>query len=423
MNHAPNLLAFIRTAPTAYHAVARLAEELQNDGYTVLSEKERWTLIPGGKYYIIRNTSSIIAFALPGGTPTGYSIVAAHSDSPCFKLKEKPESKSDIYTRLGVEKYGSPILSTWLDRPLGVAGRIVYHHEDKLLTRLVNLREASVVIPSVAIHMQKEPTPGQLHTDYLPLYSQDTFPFRHILETEAEVPAGSILSHDLFLYNKEEGLLWGNERDYYSAPRIDNLLSVYAAHKALISSTLRGAVPVLAVFDNEEVGSQSRQGAQSDFLQQTLERIALALHIEREEHLCALHNSFLLSVDNAHAVHPNHPELSDSVNRVYMNEGIVIKRNASQKYTTDATGAAYIRMIAKGAGIQTQDYANRSDMPGGSTLGNLLNTTVSIPTADIGVAQLAMHSALETAGSWDIGVLIDFLKHFFEKQPIELTEA
>ena len=422
MSNIEDLLSFIQTSPTAFHAVQSAQERLEDSGFQRLFENECWSLLPGGRYYTVKNSSSLIAFIIPENTVwKGFHIIATHSDSPCFKLKELPFFKTDVYTKINSEKYGGPILSTWLDRPLSIAGRLLYKKENRLESTLVDMKNTTCLIPSVAPHLLDQEQKRQLHIDYSTILTQVDMSAPAFLEGETSIAADSILSHDLFLYHKEQGIIWGTNGEFYSAPRIDDLACVYTSLKAIQAAKPLEKASVFSVFDNEEVGSTGKQGALSTFLETVLEKIYLSSGRNREQYVSELSESFLLSADNGHAVHPNHPELSDSSNRVYLNRGIVIKRNASQKYTTDAVSSSFVQLLCQEKDIPFQHYANRSDMPGGSTLGNLLNTKISINSADIGLAQLAMHSAYETAGSHDIAEMSRFMEHFYHssfKSPI-----
>ena len=415
------MLDFLQASPTAFHAV-REAERLL-EGFTPLEENSRWALRPGGRYYVTRNRSSLIAFALPEELPDAgrppFAIVASHSDSPMFKIKENAEiSVQGHYTQLDVEKYGGMIFACWLDRPLSVAGRAVVRDGGVLATRLIDMRRDVCVIPNVAIHMNREMNNGtkyQPHVDLFPLWGTGEAggSFR-----EAGAAPEDLCGCDLFLYNRVEGRVWGEEGAFVSSARLDDLECAYCGLTAIRDSRPRGHVSVCAVFDNEEVGSTTKQGANSTFLSDVLRRIALALGADEEDWHAMLRASFMLSADNAHAVHPNHPELSDPVNRAFMNEGVVVKYNANQKYTTDAVSGAVFHEICRRAGVPVQHYANRSDMPGGGTLGNISGTHVSVNTVDIGLAQLAMHSCWETAGTRDVEYMQRAMRAFYETELI-----
>ena len=420
-NHAEALalLDFLKTAPTPWHAVDGIARMLDAAGYTALREADPWSLAPGGRYYVTRNLSSVIAFTLPEDAPEGFLIAAAHSDSPTFKIKAVPELTAvGRYTQLDTEPYGGMIMSSWLDRPLSVAGRLLVRGEGRLETRLVRCEQDLCVIPNVAIHMNREVNSGyawKANVDLMPLWGSEQAggSFLRTVAEAAGVDPERIAGHDLYLYNRVPGCVWGVEGAYLSAGRLDDLECAWTAARAFAGAAAPGHVNVLCVFDNEEVGSSTRQGADGSFLLDVLTRIADAeggsARLPR-----MLAGSVMVSADNAHAVHPNHPEYSDPVNRVWMNGGVVIKHNARQKYTTDAVTCGLFSEICRGAGVPVQHFANRSDLPGGSTLGNLSGRHVSIPAVDIGLAQLSMHSAWETAGTADVPLMIRALRAFWE---------
>ncbi len=428
------MLRFIGESPSAFHAVENLKAMAFAAGFCELREEEEWTLAAGGKYFVTRNDSSIAAFCIPagfdgeadgkeegeGGAVTGFHIVAAHSDSPAFKIKENPEMKAEGgYVKLNTEKYGGMLLHTWFDRPLSAAGRIAVKEGGKIVTRLVNVDKDLLVIPSLAIHMSRGTDKGtefNPQTDMLPIYAL-TGEENSFLETVAEaagVDAEQILAHDLFLYVREKGRKVGKDGEFILSPRLDDLQCAFSAMTALTESGSGSCINVCAVFDNEEVGSGTRQGADSTFLADVLGRIQEAFGKKDSWLRRNIARGFLISADNAHAIHPAHPEKADPVNKPCLNGGIVIKYHGSQKYTTDSLTAARIKEICREADVPVQAYTNRSDIAGGSTLGNISTAHVSIPSADIGLAQLAMHSAVETAGSRDTAYAIRMMKKFFE---------
>lgn len=417
MDRLERFLNFAEQSPTAFHAAAGFREMLEKAGYRQLKETDPWLVDAGEKYYVMRNDSALIAFEVPETGFSSFRIVAAHGDSPCFKLKECFEDRGEHYVRLNVERYGGMIMPAWLDRPLSIAGRLAVREGDGVGTRLVNLDRDAVLIPNQPIHFNREVNDGFKYdpqADLMPLYGEAG---AGSLMAEAAAAAGvspeEILGHDLFLYNRERASVWGAGDAFFSCQRIDDLECAWAGMTALAESTAREAVNVCAVFDNEEVGSSTRQGADSSFLYDTLTRLGFALGASDGEIRAAMAGSFMVSADNAHAVHPNRPEKYDRQNRVYMNRGVVIKHNANQKYTTDAVSSARFTLICERAGVPVQHFANRSDLPGGSTLGNISNTHVSMDTVDIGLAQLAMHSPYETAGTKDLESLVRALAEFW----------
>lgn len=410
MSNAARLIDFIKKSPTAYHTVNTVKELLLSEGYSECTEKDFSAFSDGGKHFVIRNGTSLIAFR--GKCDGGFMICATHSDTPSFKLKSE---LSGTYARASVERYGGSILYSWLDRPLSVAGRVVVRTEDGVEARLVNVDHDLLTIPSVAIHFNRTVNDGYKFNpavDMLPLSgtAASSGRIKELIAGAAGVSKDEILSEDIFVYNRDEGKIVGADEELILAPRLDDLGCVYSSVRAFLDAGENGyAVPVLAIFDNEEVGSETKQGAASTFLDMTLSAIAGG----NEKYRAALVDSFMISADNAHATHPNHPELSDSVLAPKLGEGVVVKYNANQRYTTDAVSDAIFRTVAERAGAKVQSYANRADMPGGSTLGSIANTCVSVKTVDIGLPQLAMHSATETAAVSDVDDMVKILKEFY----------
>lgn len=417
-----SMLGFIKRCPSVFHAVEAIKKELEAEGFEELTESRKWKLENGKKYYVTRNASSIIAFKIGENLDEySFNIVASHDDSPSFKIKDNYKAESgEKYIQLNTEKYGGMIYSTWFDRPLSAAGRIIIKNENAIETKLVNIDRDLVLIPNVAIHMNREANSSMKYNeqvDLLPLYgcsSKDGGDnFMDVAAEYAAVDKESIISSDLFLYNRMQPSIWGSNEEFISSPKLDNLQCAYATLKGFLKGYNSKSVNVYCCFDNEEVGSGTKQGAASTFLDDVLRRINDNFGKLNEDYLCALASSFMVSADNAHAVHPNHPEKSDPTNKVYMNEGIVIKHNANQKYTTDAVSSAVFQTLCRGAEVPCQHYSNRSDMPGGSTLGNISSAQVSINTVDVGLAQLSMHSSYETAGIRDTGYMIKVMEEFF----------
>jgi aspartyl aminopeptidase len=449
-NITAQMLEFIEKSPSSYHAVQNMAQMLLDAGYEELKETAAWSVKSGGRYFVIRNGSSIIAVNIPEQKHLkGFHIIASHSDSPTFKIKEAPEmSVDDKYIKLNTEKYGGMIMSTWFDRPLSVAGRIAVADEEAengVAVRLVNIDRDLCVIPNVAIHMNRDINKGVEYnpqTDMLPLFAEkntdvndemnnainnsETNPkkdagrksesiFTSLIAEEAGVKPESILGHDLYLYVRDNGRIIGKSGEYVMSPKLDDLQCAFTSIKAFTESTPCDYVNICAVFDNEEVGSCTRQGADSTFLQDVMERMAENMDFNRNEFLAMVAGSFLISADNAHAVHPNHTEKADPVNKPKLNGGIVIKFHGSQKYTTDAVSAAVMKKLCQSAGVPYQIYTNRSDIAGGSTLGNISTAHVSVSSVDIGLPQLAMHSAVETAGSRDTEYAQKAFMEFYNK--------
>lgn len=418
VENAKKMLEFIDASPTCYHAVKNVMDRLETAGFERLEEKLDYELSWGKKYYVVRNDSSVIAFELPKEEAKGFRIVASHSDSPCFKLKENPDvTLENTYVKFNVEKYGGMILSTWLDRPLSVAGRVVIKEEKGLVTKLVDFEENLCIIPNVAIHFNREINKGieyNPQVDMQPLWScKKEDKIYEVIAEKLKIDAGQILGADLFVYNKEKGCFIGKDQAFIAAPRIDDLGCVYTSLEGFLKSRETSYIKMYCVFDHEEVGSRTRQGADSDFLTVTMKRMGEALQISSKlPRLFA--NSFVMSADNGHALHPNHPEKSDGQNHPLLNGGIVLKYHGNQQYTTDAYTGAVVKSLCEEHQIPFQTYHNRSDIMGGSTLGNISISHCSIPSADIGLPQLAMHSAFETAGTKDVDSLASLMEKFYE---------
>ena len=414
------LLDFIAQSPTAFHAAANVRKALEAAGYTRLFEGEDWK-IESGKYFVCRNSSSIIALNVPKKDFRGFMIMAGHSDSPSYKIKENPEDKAaGMYIRLNTERYGGMIASTWLDRPLSAAGRVMVRENGHIAEKLVNLDRDLLMIPSVAIHMDRNVNDGKKfdpNTDMLPILgsAETEKSFSALVAESIGVSAEDVIALDLFLYPRTPGTVWGAEEEFISSPRLDDLQCVFACLKGFLEAEVTDSAAVLCVFDNEEVGSGTKQGADSTFLDDTLSRVCAAMGKGGAEYRTALHQSFMVSADNAHAVHPNHPEYADRNDRPAMNKGIVIKYNANQRYTTDSVSAAVFAELCRAADVPVQRFTNRADMPGGSTLGNISSSHVSVDTVDIGLPQLAMHSCYETAGTKDTEYLLRAAAEFFSR--------
>jgi M18 family aminopeptidase len=413
-----DLMNFLDSSVTMFHAINECEKVLKDSGYIYLPENEKWN-IRAGKYYTKRNSSSLIAFDIANGD-YHFQISAAHSDSPTFKLKDRPIIESNGYLKLNVEAYGGMIDATWLDKPLTLAGRVMVDTKDGIETRLLNIDKDLLIIPNVPIHFNREINKGfafNNQVDMLPVFSAGNLSeadFDKMLAKELGVKPEAILAKDLYLVNRQKAAVIGYDNELISSGRLDDLECVYTSLLGFIEAMNNDHINVFAVFDNEEVGSVTKQGAMSTFLVSTLNRINKALGKSDEDYYRAIAKSMLISCDNAHAIHPNHPELFDVKNRPVLNKGIAIKESANQKYTTDAFSRAVLKKILDNKNIPYQTFANRSDIIGGSTLGNLSNTAVSMNAVDIGLPQLAMHSAYETAGAKDVEYAIEALRAFFE---------
>ncbi len=407
-----DLMDFLDASKSVYHSIAYLSAVLDREGYTHLPEGDDWTLEDGGKYYITRNHSTLIAFRIPHGEPKGFMISASHSDRPSFKIKENGELESK-YIRLSTERYCGMLMAPWMDRPLSVAGKVMIETPRGVKTKLVDIDQDLMIIPNVAIHMNRKVNEGYTYnpaTDTIPLLGDRDVKgmFRKMIADAAG--GGRILGHDLFLYLRQKATVWGIEQEFISSQALDDLQCAWGCTMGFLKAKESGAVPMLCIFDSEEVGSRSVSGADSTMLTGTMQRIGRYLDANLVR---MMSQSFLVSADNAHAIHPNHPELADPNNAPVMNGGIVVKFNASGRYTTDAVASAVFRRICNRANVPTQTYYNRPDIPGGSTLGYVSLTHVSVPTADIGLAQLAMHSCYETAGVYDSMYLEKAMTEYF----------
>lgn len=422
------LVTFIKKSPTAFHAIANIRETLLNEGYEELLEGSSWHIQPGHSYFVTRNHSSIIALKL-GDKLDQYSfnVAASHSDSPTFKLKENAEIEvRGKYAQLNTEGYGGMLCATWFDRPLSIAGRVLVKKDDRYITKLLNFDRDLVLIPNVAIHMNRAVNDGFAYNkqvDLLPLIGGQDYQagdLKKMIAEELNVAVDDIYGTDLYLYNRMEPSIWGANHEFISCPQLDDLQCAFSSLQGFLKAGHPQSINVLACFDNEEVGSGTKQGAASTFLYDVLKRVNQALGKTEEEYYQALARSFMLSCDNAHAVHPNHPEKTDVNNCVYMNEGIVVKSHAGQKYTSDALSMAIFKGYAKNAGVPLQYFANRSDALGGSTLGNIAMSQVSMNSVDIGLPQLAMHSSYETAGVKDTYYMISVMEEFFNSHIEEI---
>ncbi len=393
------LRAFLDASHSVYHAQAYLAKQLEEAGYTRLLEHKNWSLVPGGRYYLSRGGTALVAFRVPVGEAKGFLMSASHSDRPGFKVKENFELAS-AYTRLAVERYGGMLIAPWLDRPLSLAGRVTVETDSGVETRLLDIDRDLLLIPNVAIHMNRQANDGYKWNpavDTLPLVGtrEAAGKLGQLLEKEA---GGKILGHDLYLYIRQTSSVWGMEEEFISSAALDDLECAWGCTQGFLNAEESESIPVLCVFDSEEVGSCSVQGAASTLLEDVLSRICASLGLNKSRMLA---QSFMVSADNAHAIHPNHPEYADPNNAPVLGGGVVLKFNANLSYCTDGVSAAIFRKVCAKAGVKVQTYCNRADLPGGSTLGRISLAQVSVPTADIGLAQLAMHSCYETAAVSD----------------------
>lgn len=427
MNHIEDLKRLITASVSPYHCIMAAARDLDGAGFTELPLAGSWNLKKGHSYYIKAFDSTLIGFTIGAqiGDSPKLKLAASHTDWPCLKLKPSPEVASGRYGRLNVEVYGGPLLSTWFDRPLSMAGKVCVAGPTEPQTLFVDFKRPLLTVPNLAIHMNREANQGvpiNPQIDMIPLLTliQDELDredyFVKALAAEAGVEKDSILDYEIYIYNAEPGTLLGLHDEFYSSPRLDNLTSVQACLSGILESSCQDGIHVIALYDNEEIGSSTKQGAASSLMDRVLEKLFLALGYPREAYLNALFDGFLLSLDVAHAIHPNHGEKCDIKNQILMGDGVAIKLSASQSYATDATSTGVIENICRNAGIPYKKFSNRSDMKGGSTLGSISSSFLTMRTVDAGVPMLAMHSAREVMGTADQKALVDLVIRYFEAQ-------
>lgn len=405
-----SLLSFINHAPTAWHAVDEAKKILESNGFTALNENLPWKLAPEGRYYVTRNGSALCAFVLPEKKPQSMKIVAAHTDSPALKIKPRGEHRNENMVMFSLEIYGSPLLSSWLNRDLGIAGRITFlDSKGSIKNSNVNIQDAPLVIPQLAIHLDREVNEKGLllnKQQHLVALAALNFPEeKHYLESllKNKLPIKQLLGSDLFLYPLEDAKLIGANKELISSYRFDNLGSVHAALTGLIadSSPTKETVKMIALWDNEEIGSKTPQGAESPFLKHTAERIVINSGGNREEFLIFLNKSTCLSVDQVHALHPNYPERHDPQHQPLLGKGVVVKHNAGHRYATESNTEAHVRYLCLQEKLPLQTFVSRGDIPSGSTIGPIHATVTGIKTVDVGCPQLSMHSARELGASQD----------------------
>lgn len=427
MNNAIELIDFINKSKTAYQSAYEIKGILDAEGYIQIKEEDKWALKKGGKYYIIKNDSAVIAFEIGSGDieKDGFRLIGAHTDSPGFRIKPNPEMLAeDRYLKLNTEVYGGPILSTWFDRPLSIAGRVTLKGENsfKPVVKLLDLNKPILIIPNLAIHMNRDINDGYSFNK-----QKDTLPLVTIIEDKLEkdgylvniisenlkVNPSDILDFDLFLYEYAEGMVIGPKDEFISSGRLDDLWMVFAGLKALINSNEITATKVLVALDNEEIGSLTSQGANSSILENILERITIGLKKQREDFKRALSNSIMISADLAHAVHPNYPEKCDPTNKPILGGGPVLKIAAGGSYSTDSYASAVFKSICERAQVPYQVFVNRSDLRGGTTIGPITASKLNIPVIDMGAPLLSMHSIRELATVKDNEYTIKVFTEFF----------
>ena len=427
---AREVIEFIDESPSTYHVVKNCSDILDENGFERIMPREKWEIKKGGKYFLKKSSSTIIAFTVGEDfdVKNGFKIFGAHTDSPCFRIKPSPEIVTENVVRLNTEVYGGPILSTWFDRPLSIAGRVIVKGENSFFPRTVKIKidEPLLTIPNLAIHQNREVNNGvkiDKQNDVLPVISlinknfeREGYLERVILE-KTGIKKEDIIDFDLYLYATEKGCLLGANEEFMSSPKIDNLASVYTGLIGLLEAEEnQDRINIFVAFDNEEIGSATKQGADSNYLLNTLERISLALGLSRGDFLQMLESSYILSADAAHAAHPAHLGKTDPTNRGRINEGISIKISAKQKYTSDGYSIAVIKQLIEGTEIQIQSFVNESNELGGSTIGPISSTHLDIDGVDLGVPMFAMHSVRELCGIFDVFYLKELAKEFFSKR-------
>ncbi|MGG7178145.1 M18 family aminopeptidase [Clostridium paraputrificum] len=424
---AKELIDFISKSPSQYHGANTVKVMLDKEGFKELKESEKWKLAKGGKYYVMKNESAVIAFEIGQGEleEDGFRLIGAHTDSPTFKIKPNAEMKTENhYVKLNTEVYGGPILSTWFDRPLSIAGRVAIKGASPIKpeVKLVNIDKPLLIIPNLAIHMNRNVNEGYAYNkqkDTLPLLGFVNERFENegylinLISDTLGVSKEEIIDFDLFLYEYEKGCLLGMDEEFISSSRLDDLWMVFAGIKALIDSKESKSTKVMVCIDNEEIGSLTAQGANSALLKTLLERVALALGKDKEDFFRALSNSIMVSADLAHAVHPNQSEKHDPVNKPLLGEGPVIKIAASGSYSTDSYSSAIFQSICNSAGVPFQKFVNRSDVRGGTTIGPMSAADLCIPVVDMGAPLIGMHSVRELAAVKDNTYTVKAFTEFY----------
>lgn len=415
-----DLLDFLNHSHSEFNAINNIKKVLLINGFIELKEEELFSLKRGNNYFLVRNDSAIVAFKVPNGLSDYHFLISAsHSDSPALKLKMCNDVISNNYHKLAVEVYGGLIRSTWLDKPLSVAGRIIIKEDDRLVSKIIDIDKDLLVIPNLCIHFSRKINEGIEYNpqiDLMPIVGNDSKyenSIKEAIKRELKIEEKAIISYDLYLYNREPATIGGLDDEFIMSGKIDNLENAFLTLEGFLESEIKGYIGVYCVFNNEEVGSNTISGADSDLLTSTLERINYSLKMSDEEYKVALRKSFILSVDNGHAVHPNHSEVSDPNNLVYLNKGLIIKLNSNMAYTSDAYSASLIKVLCENNKIPYQYFYNKSDVKGGSTLGAISLSHLSIASCDIGLPQLAMHSNYEVAGSKDTQAMFDLIRVFY----------
>lgn len=421
-SHIKDLLSFLDASPTPFQASQQIVLRLDKAGYTQLNETANWSLKPGGKYYVQRNGTAVLAFSIGSAKleKEGFLLAASHIDSPLFKLKPQSLKTENSVTRIGVEVYGSPIIGSWIDRELSIAGRVLVKKGSVVSAHSVDLKVPVAVIPNAALHLNRTVNKDfeyNRQTHLQAILNTSTIagdPLLAALAEHLKVSPEQIVEQELYLYDPKPATLAGLDSSLVISGRLDNLAMTHAILRAMLELKTPKHTCVAAFYDHEEIGSQTPQGAFSSFLTEILERITLALKLSREQYYQALRNSFLISADMAHAFHPSYPEKYDPNYSPKMNQGPALKLNASLRYTTTAPSAARFAALCEAAGVEYQKFILREDLPpAGTTVGPLISALLGIPAVDIGNPMWAMHSARETAGVCDHKALIKVLASYF----------
>ncbi|MFP4698177.1 MAG: M18 family aminopeptidase [Eubacteriales bacterium] len=421
-----DFMQFINESTSPFHAVMEVKKRLDNVGFIELKSDKDWDVRRGNRYYLSPYPSSLFVFDIPKeiNLNNGFRIISAHTDQPCFRIKPSTEMREEGYLKINTEVYGGPILNTWLDRPLSIAGKVALRNEDVMNPKIefIDIKKPIMIIPNLAIHMNKEVNKGfelNRQRDMIPLagilnnqLNKEDY-FLDFLAEHLKVNIEDILDFDLFVYLAEKGEVIGLYDDFISAPRLDDLAMVYASINAIIETKATSAINIVALFDNEEIGSRTKQGADSELFSMILERLTMELDIDKTQYYQSLTKSFMISADMAHALHPNHPEKHDPTNQPMIGKGIVLKISGNQRYSTDSEAIAVFQQICEKGEIPYQKYVNRSDEVGGKTLGPLATAYVPVRSVDVGNPMLAMHSSRELMGVEDHYHTIEALKMFF----------
>ncbi|MGP1413709.1 MAG: M18 family aminopeptidase [Bacillales bacterium] len=423
-NLTNQLINFLDNSHSEFNACKNIKSILDNNHFIELKENEKWNLKAGKGYYVTRDMSSLIAFHVPIRLNNyQFQITATHSDSPCLKIKKGKAVVENGYTKLAIETYGGLIKSSWLDKPLSIAGRVIYNDNEVYKVQTVDIPKDLLIISNLCIHFNREINKGYEYnseTDLKPVIGlgEHENAIEEVLSVYLGVAQEDIIDYDLYLYNREKATVGGLNDEFLFSPKIDNLESTFISLLSFISSNPNKHVNVFSTFNNEEIGSMTNNGADSTFLDDVLKRISYSFNKDEEEHKIAIASSFMLSIDNAHATHPNLPSKSDTFHDVQLNKGVVIKMNANMSYTSNCITSNLVTNLAKLTNTPVQYFYNRSDIRGGSTLGSISQSHVSINSCDIGLAQLAMHSNYEVAGCKDVEHLFNLVKSFYSKDII-----